>query len=128
MQLKPIFQQIIENHAQCVIQPKIIVSALHRLSNEHKILLGSGKDTMTIMKIGVHLTKVAEMLRCMKREEVIQDVKHCRFPKPGGIRNTMTGDHWALVRHLVNAVKSPAEVPAEKNRSACTTSRRFTSR
>ena len=113
-QLKRVFQQLVENHARCGIQLKTIVSASHRLSNEDKILLGSGKDKMTRMKIGVHLMKVTDKLRFIKREEVMQDVKHCRFPKSGGIRNTMTGDHWAVLRHLINATEAPAEVPAEQ--------------
>ena len=60
MQLKPIFHQIVANHAQCLIQLKTTVSALHRFSNEHKIFLGCGKDKMIIMKAGVHLMNAAE--------------------------------------------------------------------
>ena len=93
---------------------KTIVSALHRLGNEHQILLGTGNDWTIIMKVGVHLLKAAEMLRFIKREEVIQDLKHCRIPRSGGIRNTMTGDHWAVLRPLINAIQVPAEVPAEQ--------------
>ena len=80
MQLKPLFQAIVHDNAQCVIQLKTIVSALTQLSNEHKILLGSGKDKQIIMKVGVRLRKVAEMLRIIKKE-VMQDLKHCGFPQ-----------------------------------------------
>ena len=65
-----------------------------------------------MMKIGVHSMKVASMLRFMKRQEVRQDVKDCRFPKSGGIHNTMIGDHWAALRLLINAIEAPAE-PSE---------------
>ena len=109
MQLKPIFQHIVENNAQCVIQLKTSVSALHRLSNEHTVLLGSCNDKNIIMNIGVHLMSVAEMVRCMKREKVRQDLKDCSFPTLGTMRNTMTGDHLAVLRLLINAVEVPAE-------------------
>ena len=41
-------------------------------------------------------------------------MKHRRFPRSGGICNTMTRDHWAVLRPLINAIKVPAEVPAEQ--------------
>ena len=68
MQLRPLFQGIAQQHPQCVIQLKTIVGALVQLSNEHKILLGRGKDKQIIIKAGVHLIKVAEMLRFINKE------------------------------------------------------------
>ena len=115
-------------NAQCTIQLKTIVGALHRPGNVHKILLRIRKHKMIIMTVCVHLMKVPEMLRFIQREEVIQDLKHCRFPRSGGIHNTMTGDRWAVLRHLINAIQVPAEVPAEPTEAHAEKSRRLASR
>ena len=104
MQLRPFFQGMIQHNPQCVIQLSAMYSALIQLSNEHMILLGVGKDKQIIMKVDVHLMMVVQMLRFIKREEVVQDREHCRCPRSGGIRNTMNGDHWAVLRPLVNDV------------------------
>ena len=68
IQLKPFFQAIVHHHAHCVIQLKTMHGSLTQLSNEHTILLGSGKDMQIIMKVGVHRMKVAEMLRFTQKE------------------------------------------------------------
>ena len=83
-----------------------------RLSNEHHILCGSSKDTRIIMKIGTHLMIVAELLRFIKREEVVQENSGVGFPRSGKLHNTMTGDHWTVLRPLMDAIEVPAE-PAE---------------
>ena len=62
-----------------------------------------------MMKVGVHLMRVAGMLRLIKREEVRQDVKDCKFPRSRQMRDKMTGDHWAVLRPLINAIEVPAE-------------------
>ena len=114
IQLRPFFQGIAHHSAHGVIQLKAMHSALTQLSNEHRILLSIGKDVQIIMKVNVHLTMVAQLLRFIKREEVVQDLEHCRYPRSGGIRNTMNGDHWAVLRPLVNNIQVPTEEHAEQ--------------
>ena len=107
--LRPLFQGIVQHHPQCGIQLSAMYSALTQLSNEHMILLGVGKDKQIIMKVSVHMMMLATMLRFVTREEVVQDLEHCRYPRSGGIRNTMNGDHWAVLCPLLNAIQVPAE-------------------
>ena len=109
VQLRPSFQGIAQHHPQCVIQLQAMYGALIQLSNEHMILLGVGNDKQIIMKVSVHMMMVAKMLRFIERAEVVQDLEHCRYPRSGGNRNTMNGDHWAVLRPLVNAIQVPAE-------------------
>ena len=78
------------------------------------IVLGVGQDKHIMMKVSVHLMMVAQMLRFIKREEVVQDLEHCRYPRSGGILNTMDGDHWAVLRPLVNDIQVPTEEHAEQ--------------
>ena len=109
MQLKPIFQQIVEKNAQCVIQLNFVVSALRRPCSEHTIVLDSNNDTQIIMKIGVHLMRMTEMLRFMKRKEEVQEYSKVGFPRSGKLRHTMTGDRWTVLRPLMDAIEVPAE-------------------
>ena len=73
------------------------------------ILLGFGKDKHIITKVCVHMMSVAKMLRFIKREEFVQDLEHCKYPRSGEIRNTMNGDQRAVLRPVVNAIQAPAE-------------------
>ena len=130
MQLTPLFQQLVGNHAQCVIQFNLVVSALRRPCSEHTIVLDSNNDTQIIMKIGVHLMRVPEMRIFMEREGAIQDVQDCRFPRSGQMRHTMTGDHWAVLRPLMDAIEVPAvtirQFTNSRSRITCRTIRGFT--
>ena len=53
--------------------------------------------------------RVADMLRFMNMEEVVQDNSKARSPRSGKLIHTLTGDHWTVVRPLMGAIEVTAE-------------------
>ena len=98
-----------------MIQLNLVVKALRRLSNEHQHIVWLQQrhtHTHIIMKIGIHLVRIAEILRLLEWEEMVQENAKTKFPRSGKLRHTTTGVHWTVLRLLMDAIEVPA-APAE---------------